>query len=183
MDAHQNGVEYGKFYDANLESYLIDEVGKRFQDSGEIEALDFCLILSWKSVRAVGYHKKRLRERAHGTLTCAVGRIAKELHDAADSKNRLRLLMQNWGFRLPTATAILTILFPEHFTVYDRRVCAELHDFTKLQDHRFTNRLWEQYLAFKARVEEATPPQLSLRDKDRYLWGKSFYEQVARDCH
>ena len=113
----------------------------------------------------------------------AVKQIAKGLHDAPDSRDRLRLLMNDWGFRLSTATAILTLLFPEDFTVYDTRVYTQLGDFGELQDRQFTDRLWERYLAFKAGVERATPAQLSLRDKDRYLWGKSFYEQVARDCH
>jgi hypothetical protein len=36
------------------------------------------------------------------------------------------ILMRDWGLRLPMASAILTVLFPEEFTVYDQRVCGSL---------------------------------------------------------
>jgi hypothetical protein len=159
MNNCQDGIDYRRFYDANIESYLLTEVRKRFEESGEIGLLDFCFILYWKSARTVPHHKRRLRERAGGSLACAVKQIAKGLYDATDSKDRLRLLMNDWGFRLPKATAILTLLFPEGFTVYDKRVCKLLTDFHELQERRFTDRLW-----------------------DRYLWGKSFYEQILKDC-
>ena len=41
--------------------------------------------------------------------------------------------------------------------------------------------LWVGYEAFKRKVEEVTPSEFSLRDKDRYLWGRSFYQQLVRD--
>jgi hypothetical protein len=41
--------------------------------------------------------------------------------------------------------------------------------------------LWEGYVAFCNRVREAGPDGLSLRDKDRWLWGKSVASQLARD--
>ena len=40
--------------------------------------------------------------------------------------------MTKWAFRLPTASAILTVLYPDVFTVYDRRVCKVLGAFDQL---------------------------------------------------
>ena len=34
--------------------------------------------------------------------------------------------MRDWKLRLPTASAVLTVLYPEDFTVYDQRVCKML---------------------------------------------------------
>jgi hypothetical protein len=90
--------------------------------------------------------------------------------------------MRDWGFRLPTATAILTVLFPRQFTVYDMRVCESLGAFRKLENRRFSEELWKNYLSFKREIRNAAPSVLSLRDKDRYLWGKSFHKQVVKDC-
>ena len=38
-----------------------------------------------------------------------------------------------------------------------------------------------EYQAFKRAVEGAAPDELNLRDKDRYLWGKSFCKQLMKD--
>ena len=37
--------------------------------------------------------------------------------------------MDEWGFRLPMGSAILTVCFPASFSVYDTRVCDQLGDF------------------------------------------------------
>ena len=40
----------------------------------------------------------------------------------------MRILIEDWAFRLPMASAILTVLYPDSFTVYDIRVCSELQN-------------------------------------------------------
>ena len=65
--------------------------------------------------------------------------------------------------------------------MHDPRVCdtdAVLHALANTT--RF-DRLWEGYQEFKHAVEETAPEGLSLRDKDRYLWGMSFHRQLERD--
>jgi hypothetical protein len=89
--------------------------------------------------------------------------------------------MKDWGFRLPTASAILTVLYPNDFTVYDSRVCGELGAFEELADRQYSDSLWADYQRFLNKVNAAVPGSLSLRDKDRYLWGRSFYTQVIDD--
>jgi hypothetical protein len=187
MNKCQDGIDYRKFYDANLESYPLTEVRRRFQESTEITPLDFYLILHWKAPRAKNRTRERLARVANGGFSCTVKEIGRMLHETSDSANRLGVLMsrrpRGWGFRLATATAILTVLFPEDFTVYDTRVCESLGGrFRNLKDRCFSPDLYAKYSNFKREVERTAPPQLSLRDKDRYLWGKSFYEQAMRDC-
>jgi len=89
--------------------------------------------------------------------------------------------MTTWKFPLPTASAVLTILYPEDFTVYDIRVVGQLKDFGRLASLPFSDRMWNEYLRYKKAVEASTPDDLSLRDKDRWSWGKSLYEQCAAE--
>ena len=88
--------------------------------------------------------------------------------------------MTRWGFLLPMASAILAILYPKEFTVYDRRVCECLAGFHDLANRSAFDVVWEGYCRFLEAVDDATPDGLSLRDKDRWLWGKSFYENLKR---
>ena len=104
-----DSTDYLKFYDD--EHYLLAEVGPRFRDGGTIDAADFYMILIWKANRAKTYHLKRLKSLVQGgTLQDAVNQIAASVKKSATGKERLRVLMADWWFSLPTASAILTIL-------------------------------------------------------------------------
>jgi hypothetical protein len=168
-------IDYKKYY--NLEAYLLLEAGPRFQETGELEPLDFLAILIWKSNRARTKHIARLRAKS-GSLSNAVSNLASELHSTRQLHERLQILMEIWGFRLPTATAILSILYPSEFTVYDIRVCKMLGSFHQLAGRSYSPKLWEEYKEFLQTVKDKTPKDLDLRDKDRYLWGKSWYEDT-----
>lgn len=172
-----DSTDYLAFYDP--EAYLL-RAGRRFRETGDLDVRDFYMILIWKANRAKIYHKSRLTKIA-GSFDGAVKRIASELLNAREPRIRLALLMENWKFALPTATAILTILYPEEFTVYDYRVCAELNR-TYRPWVEFSDKLWEEYCQFKRSVLDSTPAGLSLRDKDRWLMGRSFRMQVESEC-
>ena len=107
--------------------------------------------------------------------------LAKGITRQSEPRDKLRYLLADWGFRLPMATAILTVLYPEEFTVYDTRVCAQLGEFANLTSVTKFDHLWRGYKSFLERVREQAPNRPKLRDKDRYLWGKSFYEQLVHD--
>ena len=110
----------------------------------------------------------------------AVRTLTQELHEAPDDPSRFTVL-HKWGLRLPMASAVLTILWPENFSVYDVRVCDELGDFKHIQDRTKVTSLWEGYCAYMQAVKVQAPAHLSLRDKDRFLWGKSVLEQLQSD--
>ena len=79
------------------------------------------------------------------------------------------------------ASAILTVLFPKSFTIYDFRICEVLKDYDKLQNKTNFDSLWNGYELFVAAVKKIGPSEYSLRDKDRWSWGKSFSQQLERD--
>jgi hypothetical protein len=106
--------------------------------------------------------------------------LIKSLYDAPDQKERLRLLIKDWGLALPMASAILAICWPEEFTVYDYRVRDQIKGFPKLNTGNF-EKLWEHYEEYRTKVTQLVPIGLSLRDTDRYLYGKSNAEQLKRD--
>jgi len=172
-------MDYLQYYD--LESYLFDTVRPRFHSQGYLSATDFFCIIIWKSVRPKSTIAKRLLSYGYSNLDDAVGALTRGLAETGTPRDRLHYLWNEWHFALPMASAILTVLYPEDFTVYDTRVCGQLGDFHNLKNTIRPDRLWEGYQQFRRAVESAAPTGLSLRDKDRYLWGKSFIEQLARD--
>ena len=89
------------------------------------------------------------------------------------------------GIGLPMATAILTVLYPDHFTVYDTRVCNQLGRFSNLGSRSITT-IWEGYEEFRQAVREeairrGAPESLGLRDMDRYLWTLDVVDQLKRE--
>src|SRR5437667_10417247 len=172
-------MDYRKYY--HLEDYLFGEVTDRFRETGELSAFDFHCILIWKANRAKNRHVERLRRTRGQTYAESIESLVTALIECQTPKERLGVLMRDWRFRLPTASAILTVLYPEEFTVYDTRVCGQLRAFHKLASRQFTDILWDNYCEFKAAVERSAPTDHCLRDKDRFLWGRSFVEQVQHE--
>jgi hypothetical protein len=166
-----------------LENYLFNTVQPRFLEQGYLSAFDFFCIVIWKANRAKSKVAKRLLSKKHGNLDAAVYELTTKLSQQATAKDKLAYLWlkENWGFLLPMASAVLTVLYPEEFTVYDRRVCDMLGDFHNLTNIANIDNLWDRYQKFKAKVEEVAPRDLNLRNKDRYLWGKSFHDQLITD--
>lgn len=174
-----NEMDYARFH--NLESYLFESVGPQFRESQRISPTDFYILLSWKANRSKNKGRDRL-VRLGGDFQSAVKSIASSLASAHDQKARLRCLMVDWGFRLPIASAILAVLYPDEFTVYDVRVSGELNDFKRLGGRSYSDRLWSDYEKFRDAVSLAVPQKNSLREKDHYLWGRSFYRGIKKDC-
>ncbi len=163
-----------------LENYLFSTVSPRFAQTRTLSAFDFFCIVIWKANRAKSKVARRLLARFHD-LSSAVAELARDVDKLSEPKERLRVLMTKWGFRLPMASAILTILYPDQFTVYDVRVCDMLGDFGSLSNRMRFDSLWNGHVEFVERVRASGPARFSLRDKDRWLWGKSAAEQLARD--
>lgn len=78
-------------------------------------------------------------------------------------------------------SAILSVLYPQYFTVYDVRVCGIVSGFDNLTSIADFEQLWSSYQQYIQAVKDAVPFRYSLRDKDRWLWGKSFAEQLEND--
>jgi hypothetical protein len=135
----------------------------------------------WKSNRAKSNIARRLLNKGYETLDDAAKALTSSLAEQSSNKERLRYLVEEWGLRLPTASAILTILYPEDFTVYDARVCEALNAFHNLDNITPFDRMWSSYEDCLRAVKQNSPYGLTLREKDRYLWGRSFHMQLSRD--
>ncbi len=153
------------------ETHLFSALTQRFAKTGQLHAEALYLILDWKAPRARTRHLRRLARLA-GSFDKAVSDIATDLHTAAEPDQRLGALMTKWEFLLPTASAILTVLYPDTFTIYDRRVCEALGAFDRLANMKWSVELWWEYQHFIDAVRAAAPSGLSLRDCDRWLWGR-----------
>lgn len=173
-------LDYLRYYD--LDRYLFEDVHRRFHDEGSLSAFDFFSIVIWKANRAKSRIANLLVKRAEsGDLDKAVAELARSVSEADSPKDRLRVLMEDWGFSLPMASAVLAVLWPDDFTVYDVRVCGELDGFHRIGEWTRFDRIWTAYVEFCAAVRAAGPEDLSLRDKDRALWAKSSATQLRED--
>ena len=172
-------MDFRQYY--NLEPQLLDTVQPRFMKQGHLSAFDFFCIVIWKANRAKSKIAKKLLDKGYKNLASATKGLTVDLKKRTNPKDRLRCLVKDWGFGLPMASAIIAILYPEEFTVYDVRVCDVLKNFHNLRNRTNFDNLWAGYQEFKCAVCRATPKRLTLRDKDRSLWGKSFHDQLKKD--
>ena len=174
--------DYLRYYD--LERYLFEEVNRRFHRDHYLSVFDFFSIVIWKANRAKSNIARKLLRKDPSQpkdLDAIVHTLTTSLYEAADHKERLRILMKDWGFALPMASAILTVCWPDAFTVYDYRVRERLTDFPELNNLTTFDKIWEGYQKYKDAVQESVDFPLSLRDKDRYLWGESAAAQLEYD--
>lgn len=177
-DALSN-IDYRKYY--FLERYLFDEVAKTFEKNKKLSAFDFFCIVIWKTNRAKSKVAKRLLEHGpYNNLNQAVLALTSEVAKAQGDEARMKVLFSVWGFQLPMASAILTVLYPKTFTIYDVRVCEALDKF-KLKNCTNFEALWSEYKRYIKAVRKRVTKNYELRDKDRWLWGKSFSEQLQKD--
>src|SRR5690606_20220755 len=107
--------EYLKYY--NLERYLEKDVYSFFHANHYLTAEQFFAVIFWKS---------RFTPTHVGALdNAAVSELTKRIFEASSPLMKLQVLLGDnqgqgriQGFRLAVASALLTILYPDDFTVY-----------------------------------------------------------------
>ena len=165
----------------DLERFLFKDVSVRYQAGLPISAFDFFSIVIWKANRAKSRIAMRLQKKSEQNLEIAVTQVIADLRQAGSSEDRLRVLFVDWGFMLPMASAILTVFYPEEFTIYDVRVCEHIPAFERLGNKSKFEAVWPEYCRFVKAVRMAVPEVPALRDKDRVLWAQSFRRQLEGD--
>ncbi len=170
--------DYLRYYD--LETYLFEDVHRRFHSEKSLDAFDLFSIIIWKANRAKSRLAFRLIRKS-GSLEAAARHLTSAVYAAQTDKERLTIMMVDWQFYLPMASSILTVLWPETFTVYDTRVCDELGDFHKLKNLTNMEEIWVRYQSYCSPVADAFQGADSVRNKDRFLWGRSAAEQLLKD--
>lgn len=173
-------ADFRAYYD--LEKYLFETVSPRFAKERFLSSFDFFCIVIWKANRAKTRIARRLVSSGrYPDLDAAARALTGAIAGASPLKEKLRVMIQEWGFLLPMASAILTVLYPGDFTVYDSRVCDVLGDFDWVGNRTNFDNLWDGYSKYVEAVKHAAPIGLTLRDKDRWLWGRSFYDELLKD--
>ncbi len=132
----------------------------------ELSKRDVLLILKWKLARLKKANSTTVTDNHMEVINRAVS-------DATVSDRKidaLKALQKVPGIGLATATAILTVCYPDDFTIIDRRVLESLKLRPNTED-------WtaEEYIReFLPKIKEyARTWCCSLRDADRALWGLS----------
>ncbi len=177
-------VDYQKYY--NLEGYIFEDVYLRFHAEHSLGAFDLFSIVIWKANRAKSQIALKLLARdpnGRRDLDAIARTLTGSLYEAQNHKERLRLLMKDWKFALPMASSILSVCYPEDFTVYDYRVRELLVGFRDLNNLTDFEKIWAGYNEYKAKVSQLAPAGLNLRDQDRYLWGQSIAKQLEIDIY
>ena len=169
--------DYSKYY--YLENYIFDEVSKKYRKNGYLILSTFFFI--WKANRSKSKIAKRLLAKNYNDMSEAIKILTQSIHQANNNRERLKILISDWNFRLPMASAILTALYPKDFTIYDIRVCEIIGDFKDIQNKTKFESIWEGYQKYIEAVKNAVSIDNSLRGKDRFLWGKSFHDQLIKD--
>ena len=173
--------DYTKYYD--LGDYIFSEVHDRFHRQRFIDAFDFFCIIIWKANRAKSKIAIKLKEKFPGkSLNDIAKKISNGIFQAPTKKEKIKNLLEDGLFRLPIASAILSVFYPNEFTIFDYRVCQhpELRKYRYLSSCKL-DRTIDGYIEFIETIKKLPIPGQSFRDKDKYLWSKSFCEDLEKD--
>lgn len=173
-------INYEKFYD--LENYLFKDITNFFQSNGYLTGFQFYLILIWKADRAKSYNAQKILDKDKSkTFDEGVKILTYKIYEAKSNLDKIKILF-NWKFLIATASAILTVLYPKIFTIYDYKVLEyeELKIFKKLGNNKETARKYLEFVEVVKKLKLGKDIH-SLRSKDRYLWGRSFYNSAIRN--
>ncbi len=186
--------QYEQYYD--LERYLFDIVRVRFEQTKKLTLEDILLIGTWKSPQPIHHFVKGFKACCDDVskLSTILADYQPGLEETA--RRVLDRLVTNREIRglggIPMASAFLTVLYPEHFTIIDWRVketfelrsdlrtyFEEMRGF-RGRDNPVTNvSAYLRYVALckRAQQEMGFP---SLRSFDKALWAFSFHEGIRR---
>lgn len=158
----------------NLEDYLFEVVSPRFGESHTLSPYDFFAIVTWKSNRT---KTKIMRGLANSGRS--VPSLMHEVSAATNPQAKVEALLRVWGIGLALASAILTVCYPEEFTVLDYRAWEALREAAvEGLPARYPLKV-EEYLQYcRACQWFAVDKSLSLRDLDRALWAKSWEDDL-----
>jgi len=140
-----------KYY--HLETFLLQDVRQRFERDHSIGAFDFFSIIIWKSNRSKTKVANRLLTKSKNLNLEQISRkISADIAQAKTEKEKMKVLIVHWGFKLAIASAILTIFYPEKFTIYDYRAAGQVNEGVRLKDKTKFEDIWIGYIVFRAKV-------------------------------
>jgi hypothetical protein len=176
------------------ESRVFPDMRKRLAKGEELGKRDALLILKWKLGRIKGSNAETVSE---GNLKT----INKAIVDAKKSESAiaaLKALDEVPGIGLATATAILTVCYPDTFTIIDERVLESLDLFPseykkkkrrkKKKEEKEKSKYSTEDWTAKSYVDEYLPKvkerkdewKRTLRETDQALWGLSVNRRIEK---
>jgi len=121
----------------NLEDYIFNVVGPQIKERGYMFFADFYKIAMWKSVRQ---KQKYLQNKDR------IESVSKEAFGLNNEAEKIEKLCSLSGVGIPTASAILTIVYPTNYGVIDVR-CIEMLQMLKYPIKKtITKNNWLKYL-------------------------------------
>ncbi len=138
------------------ERRLFEEVGPRVADRGFYERDEFLDVVRWKNSRGLGH--------AEGNAAVEVQEASRLAFMATDPWSWQILTLLS-GVRTAVASAVLTVAFPDRYTVIDRRAVGTLRTAKRLGDEWPS---YDRYLELCRAIADEVG--VSLRTLDRALW-------------
>ncbi len=168
-----NIKDYLKYYWLETE-YLEKEVRAFFHKNHYLTPEHFLAIIVWKSNRSKTKVIKGIQKQ-----TRSIEEITRDVYEAGESQDKYRqieILKDIDGIGIPIASAILTVLYPDDFTVADYRVAAALEKIMgeKIRNPANSVKAYRAYINICLDIGKKN--HLSLRNVDRALWGRDSYE-------
>ena len=150
---------------------MFDEISANFQKKHFLTAEEFFAIVIWKSNRAKTKVLKGIKEDGR-----TVEKLTKDVHQENDLEKKVEILNSVSGIGIPIASAVLTVCYPDIFTIVDYRASQTLNELGRnfKGDPTTSVSVYMEYVETCSQF--AKKEGLSLRDTDRVLWGYDFYE-------
>ena len=149
--------KYTELYDT--EKHLFDVVGPRANKRSYLTFEELYKICMWKSARQKQkYISAKNRKRVEA--------ITKDAFTEQNEKEKIRKLCELDGVGIPTASAILSVIFPEKYAVIDVRCLEVLRDEFGQKINKFiSSNVWLIYIDLMRRWAEennTTPRKLDM---------------------
>lgn len=177
MPVNQNPAEFRRLahlYD--LEGYLLEVVSTRFAAKQTLDPFDFFAIVIWKSNRS----KTKIRQGL-AAAGLSVEALMRQVGQAGSPEAKMGVLLAVHGIGLSIASAILSVCYPEEFTVLDYRAWKTLQQLGVAGLPAKPPHNVPTYLQYCGVCRDlAGRVGLSLRDLDRALWARSWERDLLR---
>ena len=154
-----------------LEEYLFNDIHKNFQKRGWLTPEEFLAIVIWKRSTSKTNITKSIKPSGK-----SVEDITRNVAKAESRETKILILTSIKFIGIAIASAILTVLYPNEFTIIDVRARNSLKRMSiPVLGNPEEN--VQDYLDYVDLCKiEAKKLNLSLRDFDRALWGMDIYE-------
>jgi len=160
--------KYLKYY--FLEDYLFKTVNKNFHENKYLTSEEFLAIIIWKRNAS----KTKVVEGVN-TSDKSIRVITSKIYESPSREMKLEILLGIKNIGIAIASAILTVLYDQEFTVFDARARNSLQAIGVQIKGSPDNKPEDYFSYVDLCKKQAEKYKLSLRDFDRCLWAMNFY--------